>query len=113
MAGVSQRAGEGQAVDAVFAALSDPTRRHLVETLAERPGTSVTALAAELPISRQAVSKHVQMLGRAGLVSSKRRGREAQLELNRQPLGDAVAWIAMVSAEWDDRLDRLRGLLGR
>lgn len=98
-------------VDAVFAALADPTRRHLVETLASHPGASVTALAAGLPISRQAVSKHLKQLDRAGLVSSRRRGREALFELDARPLADAATWIGAVGAEWDDRLGRLRRLL--
>ncbi|HEX2391954.1 MAG TPA: metalloregulator ArsR/SmtB family transcription factor [Solirubrobacterales bacterium] len=113
MASASQRAGEGQAVDAVFAALADPTRRRLVETLAAHPRSSVTALSSDLPISRQAVSKHLNRLGRAGLVSSRRSGREARYELDPRPLTDAVAWIGTVGAEWDDRLDRLRSLLER
>ena len=98
-------------VDAVFAALADPTRRHLVETLAAHPGASATALASDLPISRQAVSKHLQQLGRAGLVSSRRSGREAHYELDPRPLADAAAWIATVGGEWDSRLDRLRSFL--
>lgn len=100
-------------VDAVFAALADPTRRHLVETLAAHPGASATALAAELPISRQAVSKHLKLLGQAGLVSSRRSGRESLFELDVRPLADAAAWIGTVGAEWDSRLGRLRGLLER
>jgi DNA-binding transcriptional ArsR family regulator len=100
-------------VDAVFAALADPTRRHLVETLAARPGASATALAAGLPISRQAVSKHLKLLGEAGLVNSRRSGREALFELDARPLADAAAWIGTVGAEWDSRLGRLRGLLER
>lgn len=97
----------------VFAVLADPTRRHLVETLAARGGASATALAAELPISRQAVSKHLAALGGAGLVSSRRQGRETLYELQPAPLGDAAAWLAEVGAEWDDRLARLRRLLER
>lgn len=100
-------------VDAVFAALADPTRRHLVETLASQPGASVTALAAGLPISRQAVSKHLKLLGDAGLVSSHRSGREARFELDPRPLADAAAWIGTVGAEWDSRLDGLQRLLKR
>jgi DNA-binding transcriptional ArsR family regulator len=100
-------------VDAVFAALADPTRRHLVETLAAHPGASATALAAELPISRQAVSKHLKLLGEAGLVSSHRSGRESLFELDVRPLTEAAAWIGAVGAEWDNRLGRLQQLLGK
>lgn len=98
-------------VDAVFAALADPTRRHLVATLAAQPGATATGLAAGLPISRQAVSKHLQLLSRAGLVSSSRSGREARFELQPARLADAAAWIGTVGGEWDQRLDGLRRLL--
>lgn len=100
-------------VDLVFAALADPTRRHLVETLAAHPGSTATGLAATLPISRQAVAKHLKLLGRAGLVSAKRSGREARFELDPAPLGDAAAWIGAVGAEWDSRLGALQRLLER
>ena len=98
-------------VGAVFAALADPTRRHLVEALAAQPGATATRLAAELPISRQAVAKHLSTLGAAGLISSHRSGREIRFELEAEPLTDAAGWIAAVGSEWDGRLERLRGLL--
>jgi DNA-binding transcriptional ArsR family regulator len=97
----------------VFAALADPTRRHLVETLASRGGASATALAAELPISRQAVTKHLATLGGAGLVRSRRDGRETVYELQPAPLAEAATWIAGVGAEWEHRLARLQRLLGK
>jgi DNA-binding transcriptional ArsR family regulator len=99
--------------DHVFVALADPTRRHLIETLASRDGASATALAADLPISRQAVSKHLAALSSAGLVRSHRSGRETVYELEPEPLQDAAAWIAEVGEEWDDRLARLQRLLER
>jgi DNA-binding transcriptional ArsR family regulator len=98
-------------VDLVFGALADPTRRHLIELLAAEPGATATGLAATMPISRQAVAKHLKLLHEAGLVSSQRRGREALFELDPEPLGEAVAWIGAVGAEWDQRLDGLRRLL--
>jgi DNA-binding transcriptional ArsR family regulator len=97
--------------DAVFAALADPTRRHLVELLAAEPGATATGLAATLPISRQAVAKHLATLGHAGLVSSRRSGRELHFELEPRPLTDAAVWIAAVGGEWDGRLGNLRQLL--
>lgn len=100
-------------VDLVFGALADPTRRHLIELLAAEPGATATGLAATLPISRQAVAKHLKLLGEAGLVCSHRRGREALFELDPEPLGEAVAWIGSVGAEWDRSLEGLRRLLGR
>jgi DNA-binding transcriptional ArsR family regulator len=101
------------AADDVFAALADPTRRHLVETLASRGGASATQLSAELPISRQAVAKHLAALGGAGLVSSRRSGRETLYELRPQPLDEAAEWIARIGGEWEDRLARLKRLVER
>jgi DNA-binding transcriptional ArsR family regulator len=95
----------------VFAALADPTRRHLVETLASQGSSSATALAAELPISRQAVAKHLAALGGAGLVEGHRAGRETLYELRPQRLDEAAKWIDSVGAEWDDRLRRLKKLV--
>lgn len=107
------RPGDGARADAVFAALADPTRRHLVEALAAHPGATATGLAASLPISRQAVAKHLKLLAEAGLVSSHRSGREALFELDTEPLAEAVAWIGAVGAEWDDGLAGLQRLLAR
>jgi DNA-binding transcriptional ArsR family regulator len=101
----------GDQAGAVFAALADPTRRHLVEALAAGGGATATSLAAELPISRQAVAKHLGLLGRAGLVSSQRRGRESRFELEPAPLTAAAAWIGTIGAEWDTRLSDLGRLL--
>jgi DNA-binding transcriptional ArsR family regulator len=103
--------GDDAAAGAVFVALADPTRRHLVEALATNGGTTATGLAAELPISRQAVAKHLATLGRAGLVSQTRHGRESRFELDPRPLADAAAWLTTVGAEWDTRLADLRKLL--
>jgi DNA-binding transcriptional ArsR family regulator len=97
----------------VFAALADPTRRRLVETLALHGSASATALAAELPISRQAVAKHLGALGGAGLVRSRRAGRETLYELQPQPLDEAAEWIARIGDEWEDRLARLKRLVER
>jgi DNA-binding transcriptional ArsR family regulator len=104
-------AGADAEVGAVFGALADPTRRHLVEMLAARPGATATGLAATLPISRQAVAKHLKLLGEAGLVNSRRRGREALFEFDAAPLAEAAVWISAVGGEWDERLTRLRRLL--
>jgi DNA-binding transcriptional ArsR family regulator len=104
--------GDEAAAGAVFAALADPTRRHLVAALAHSGGATATGLAAELPISRQAVAKHLAMLDRAGLVSQHRQGREQRFELDPRPLADAAAWLTTVGAEWDTRLTDLKKLLG-
>lgn len=97
--------------DAVFAALGDPTRRMLVESLAGAPATA-TVLARDLPISRQAVAKHLAMLAAADLVASERRGREMRYTLRPEPLREVSRWVDAVGAEWTDRLAKLERAVG-
>ena len=92
----------------VFAALGDSNRRFLLESLSERGNATATELAAELPVTRQAVAKHLAALNEAGLVESRREGRETRYELTPAPLGAAMDWMAGVGAEWDSRLAALR-----
>jgi DNA-binding transcriptional ArsR family regulator len=99
--------------DSVFSALSDASRRRLLETLAGRESASLTELAAQLPVTRQAVSKHLTALGHAGLVESSRAGRETRYRLTPQPLGEALDWLEKVGSQWDERLARLREHLAR
>jgi DNA-binding transcriptional ArsR family regulator len=94
-------------VDLVFAALADPTRRQLVSTLAREPALSASRLAGELPISRQAVAKHLAALDRAGLVQARREGRETRYRLTPEPMEEAVAWMVGAGARWDTSLARL------
>lgn len=94
----------------VFDALGDPTRRHIVESLSEGEA-SATQLAADLPVTRQAVAKHLSALREAGLVESRRHGRETLYRVNAAPLDAAAAWIVRVGGEWDARLERLRALV--
>ena len=91
----------------VFGALSDPNRRYVVQALAERGTATATELAAELNVSRQAVAKHFAALSDAGLVESRREGRETRYELTPQPLAGALDWMADVGGKWDARLARL------
>ena len=95
----------------VFDALGDPTRRHIVESLS-RQEASATQLAADLPVTRQAVAKHLTALREAGLVEPRRQGRETLYRLNAEPLEAAATWIVRVGGEWDERLERLRRLMG-
>jgi ArsR family transcriptional regulator, cadmium/lead-responsive transcriptional repressor len=97
--------------DAVFAALADPTRRHVVERLAGGGALTATSLARELPITRQAVAKHLASLRAAELVSSERAGRETRYRFEPRPLAEAAGWIARVGGEWDERLGALERLL--
>lgn len=100
-------------VDAVFAALADPTRRRLLGRLAEQQSATATELAASEPVTRQAVVKHLQSLGEAGLVTPSREGREVRYAITAAPLEDAVGWMVTVGAQWDRRLARLRRRLDR
>jgi DNA-binding transcriptional ArsR family regulator len=93
--------------DAVFAALADPTRRAILQAVVDRGPVTATALAAGLPISRQGVAKHLDVLGRAGLVHARRAGRETRFEADLDPLADVAGWMSRVGAAWDRRLARL------
>lgn len=93
--------------DAVFAALADPTRRRLMALVGERRDVTATQLAGELPVTRQAVHKHLASLEGAGLVRGTRTGREVRYRLTPAPLSDAMAWMTTVGAQWDSRLAAL------
>jgi DNA-binding transcriptional ArsR family regulator len=95
------------ALTPLFSALADPHRRYVVETLASRGTATATQLAAELPVTRQAVAKHLAALRAAGLVRAARQGRETRYELDPSPLEDAAGWIDRVGRQWDERLDAL------
>ena len=99
--------------EAVFSALSDPTRRRLFSRLADGGPATATELAAELPVTRQAVVKHLEALRAAELVTSSREGREVRYRVTPAPLADAVGWIADVGAQWDSRLATLQGQFSR
>jgi DNA-binding transcriptional ArsR family regulator len=103
-------ASKDQRTDVVFQALADPTRRRLLRRLADNPAT-VTELAAHVPITRQAVAKHMAALHEAGLVASERSGREVRYRLTPAPMADAASWMADVGAQWDRRLEKLRTLV--
>jgi DNA-binding transcriptional ArsR family regulator len=94
--------------DAVFSALSDPTRRDVMRRLSEEGPTTLGELAAELPVTRQAVSKHLVVLEEAGLVQASGDTRRRQYRLTPRPLADAMGWMVDVGAEWDERLNALR-----
>src|SRR5213080_3573280 len=109
-----QPSGYGQPapahLDAMFAALADPTRRALLERLAAGEA-SVTELAEPFAMSQPAISKHLKVLERAGLIS---RGRDAQRRPRRlevQPLADATEWLERYRRFWERRFRRLDALL--
>jgi DNA-binding transcriptional ArsR family regulator len=96
------------APDAVFAALADPTRRQVLRLVAERGPTSATLLEPELPVTRQAIVKHLVVLNRAGLISGQRAGQEVRYGLVPGALDEVSDWIAEIASRWDERLARLR-----
>ena len=91
----------------VFEALADPTRRMLLRGVAERGPVTATELAADLPISRQAVAKQLAVLRLAGLVEPNRYGRETRFSARPEPLTEAGQWLMATGSSWDDRLARL------
>ena len=96
------------ALDTLFGALADPTRRHLLQRLLAKGPATATVLAVALPVSRQAVVKHLQGLEAAGLVSSERHGREVRFRATPERLASAVGWLLDAGGSWDRRIDRLR-----
>ncbi|MBA2694274.1 MAG: winged helix-turn-helix transcriptional regulator [Actinobacteria bacterium] len=99
---------EAEEVGVVLAALADPTRRQLLDVLVEAGQASATTLAGRLPVSRQAVVKHLQVLKTAGLVERVRAGREVLYAARRDPLDASARWLADLSATWDRRLNALK-----
>jgi DNA-binding transcriptional ArsR family regulator len=93
----------------VLSALADPTRRAVYERLTSQGPASATRLAEELPVSRQAIAKHLNLLGSAGLVDRTEDGREVVYSARTEPLGDIAVWLAERGSEWDRRLERLKG----
>jgi DNA-binding transcriptional ArsR family regulator len=95
-------------VEHVLIAVADPIRRRILGLLAAEGAGTATRLAADLPVSRQAVLKHLVMLDRAGLVSVQRHGREMRYRLEPRPLDEAAAWLAGLAAEWEQRRPAIR-----
>lgn len=102
---------EAQAV-AVFAALTDPTRRAILDSLARYGPATVSDLAERLPITRQAVAKHLAQLVDAGLlVAGEAEGRRVRYRVRPEPVRGALAWLAALANQWDDRLEGLQAHL--
>jgi DNA-binding transcriptional ArsR family regulator len=97
---------EDDRAGAVFGALADPMRRRLLTAISEHPSTA-TELATALPISRQAVTKHLNSLSEAGLLERQKAGRDVRYRVTPAPLSSAVSWMAEVGGQWDGRLARL------
>lgn len=95
----------------IFAAIADPTRRHVFQTLANTGPLTATALAADMDISRQAVSKHLGILATAGMAESSRVGRETRYQARLEPLSELQRWIDDVEGHWTARLAALAASL--
>jgi DNA-binding transcriptional ArsR family regulator len=100
----------GDEADELWAAVADPTRRRLLDALLARGEATATTLAGDLPVTRQAIAKHLSVLERAGLVSSRRLGREVRYAVRPDRLDAATGWLARVAAEWDERLGAIKRL---
>jgi DNA-binding transcriptional ArsR family regulator len=92
----------------LLAALADPSRRALFERLNSRGPASASQLATELPISRQAIAKHLSLLNSVGLVDRAEQGRQVVYTARVSPLQDVANWLETVGDAWDDRLERLK-----
>ena len=97
-------------VDSVLAALADPTRRQLLGLLAAKGEVTATTLASGVPVSRQAVVKHLAVLDTAGLVSRSRVGREVRYAVRPAALDSTARWMAGLAADWDRRLADIKRL---
>ena len=97
-------------LDAVFQALCDPTRRHILELL-DGQALLVSELAARFHISLQAVSRHIQVLVRAGLIQQERTGRISRCSLSAGPLLDAAVWLNRYTKYWQQQFDGLASTL--
>ncbi|MEU4328837.1 ArsR/SmtB family transcription factor [Nonomuraea dietziae] len=100
--------GDVASVDSVLVALADPTRRRLLDLLAAQGEATATTLAERLPVSRQAVVKHLAVLDAAGLVSGARVGREVRYAVRPAALDATARWMATLAADWDRRLANIK-----
>lgn len=92
----------------LFAALGEPTRLSVVDRLRDGSERSIATIARGLPISRQALTKHLKVLDAAGIANSRRLGRETVYRIDPAGLIAAERWIADVSSQWDGAIDRLK-----
>jgi DNA-binding transcriptional ArsR family regulator len=95
-------------LDELWSAVTDPTRRRMLDVLLDHGEATATTIAGELPVTRQAISKQLAVLNRAGLVEGRRRGREVRYAIRPQRLDVATRSMAQVAAEWDARLAAIK-----
>lgn len=95
-------------MESIFTAVADPTRREMLARIRAEGPLSITQLAMPLPISRQAVTKHLDILQASGLVRVQKAGRERLHSLDSSPLKEVGDWLEPYSREWDERLSQLQ-----
>ena len=96
--------------DELWSAVGDPTRRRILDQLLQEGVGTASSLSEHLPVTRQAVTKHLVVLDRVGLVRGTTAGRERQFRVDEAQLARAVAQLADVGAAWDSRLQRIKRL---
>jgi DNA-binding transcriptional ArsR family regulator len=106
---VSEHLGE-RVDDALWSAIGDPTRRRMVDLLLAAGEGTATSLGRDLPVTRQAVAKHLAVLERVGLVTVSPAGREKRFRVEEAQLARAAEQLASVGTAWDARLRRIKGI---
>ena len=99
-----------QADDELWSAIGDPSRRHVLDLLVSNGAVSASWLAGRVPLTRQAVSKHLVVLERAGLISRRKQGREVLYQVEADRLDQATRAMAELAAQWDKRLGAIKRL---
>jgi DNA-binding transcriptional ArsR family regulator len=99
---------DAEVVDGVLVALADPTRRRLLDVLSGLGQATASTLARDMPVSRQAVVKHLGVLDGAGLVASTKVGREVRYTVRPDALDATARWMAALAADWDRRLSKIQ-----
>jgi DNA-binding transcriptional ArsR family regulator len=100
-------------LDRTFAALVDPSRRAILARLEREPGLSISELARPLPLKLPAVMKHLDVLGKAGLITRRKQGRTVSVKLAAGPMEEAMAWLRRYERFWSASLDRLTEFVER
>ncbi len=99
-----------QADDELWSAIGDPSRRRVLDLLVSHGEATASRLAGQVPFSRQAVSKHLVVLERAGLINRRKQGREVLYQVEADRLDQATRAMAELAAQWDRRLDAIKRL---
>lgn len=103
--------GKRSAYAPVFAALGDPTRLALVDRLSRGAPCSISQLTRTSRLTRQAITRHLRVLENAGIVRSRRRGRESRFEFDPESVTNLRNYLGFVSQQWDESLSRLRSFV--